>query len=65
MTKCIVFAIYWLSLVLSMRQAALWTWLILLPTFLLLWTWAEEMEDHTGPAAGNAHTQSNEAEIGQ
>jgi hypothetical protein len=51
MTKWIVFAVYWLSLVLSMRQGALWMWLILLPTFLLLWTWAEEQDEYTGPAA--------------
>lgn len=55
MMKFIVFAVYWISLVLTMRQAALWMWLILLPTFLLLYTWAEEQDQYTGPAARDTH----------
>ncbi len=54
MTKWIVFGIYWISLVLTMRQGALWTWWILMPTFLLLYTWAEEVDLYTGPAANRA-----------
>ena len=56
MTKWIVFVIYWISLVITMRQGALWTWWILIPTFLVLYTWAEEVDLHTGPAA---HTREN------
>lgn len=57
MTKWIVFAVYWLSLVITMRQAAFGMWLILLPTFLLLYMWAEEQDEYTGPAA---HTDKND-----
>lgn len=44
MMKLTVFAIYWLSLVLTMRQGAFGMWFILLPTFLLLYLWAEEQD---------------------
>ena len=56
MTKWIVFGIYWISLVITMRQGALWTWCVLMPTFLLLYSWAEELDVDTGPAA---HTREN------
>lgn len=55
MIKWLVFAIYWCSLVLTMRQAALWMWWILMPTFLLLYSWAEELEEYAGPAARDTH----------
>jgi hypothetical protein len=44
--KLMVFVIYWISLVLTMRQAALWMWLILIPTFLVLYVWAEEQDTY-------------------
>ncbi len=65
MTKWIVFAVYWLSLVITMRQSALWTWWFLIPTFVLLYTWAEEPELQLGPAADHAHAHAKEVEIGQ
>lgn len=50
MIKFIVFVIYWSSLVITMRQGALWTWWFLIPTFLLLYQWAEDVDTEQGPA---------------
>ena len=49
--KWLIFAIYWISLVYTMRQGDLWMWWILVPSFLVLYAWAEEQELEQGPAA--------------
>lgn len=49
--KWLIFFVYWISLVYTMRQGDLWMWIILLPTFLLVYSWAEEQDDYTGPAS--------------
>jgi hypothetical protein len=49
--KWLIVAIYWISLVYTMRQGDLWMWWILVPTFLVLYAWAEELEQEQGPAA--------------
>jgi len=54
--KWLIFAIYWISLVYTMRQGDLWMWWFLMPTFLLLWGWAEGMED-IGPAVKDVREQ--------
>jgi hypothetical protein len=58
--KWLIFAIYWISLVITMRQGQLWMWVILMPTFLLLYSWAEELDDlsgRTGPAVRDWHSE--------
>ncbi len=47
--KWLIFLIYWISLVYTVRQGDLWMWLILMPSFLLLWMWAEEQDQDNGP----------------
>ena len=53
--KWLVFFIYWISLVYTMRQGDLWMWIILMPSFLLLYSWAEEQDQDNGPAAMDQH----------
>jgi len=48
--KWLIFGIYWISLVYTMRQGDLWMWILLMPTFLLLYVWAEDCENASGPA---------------
>ena len=55
--KWLVFFIYWISLVYTMRQGDLWMWIILMPSFLLLYSWAEEQDDYTGPAARDHYVE--------
>jgi hypothetical protein len=58
--KWLIFGIYWISLVYTMRQGDLWMWIILMPSFLLVYSWAEEQDDYTvctGPAARDHYVE--------
>ena len=55
--KWLIFGIYWISLVYTMRQGDLWMWIILMPSFLLLYSWAEEQDDYIGPAARDHYVE--------
>lgn len=56
--KWLIFLIYWVSLVYTMRQGDLWMWWFLVPTFLVLYAWAEEQAIEQGPAARHTREYS-------
>ncbi len=56
MAKWAVFAFFWIVMTVSLSQAQLWTWWILIPVFTVLYNWAESLEYPEAPLQDRTHT---------